>query len=319
VTPETRLLRPGDAAFPGRLLELAKPPVQLAVAGEMTAAPTFAVVGTRKPTVDAFAFARDLARAIVEHGGIVASGGAVGIDAAAHEGALEAGGVTWVVAATGRDEVFPPENAPLFAHVLERGGVMIWPFEDGKKADPRTFFTRNGVLVALADALVIVQAGVPSGTLNAARWARRLGRPVWAVCAPPWVSGFLGCASVVELGARPLVSTGGWLRAVGLVTGRRRTPPVILSEAKDPAVQVRPSFTGGSFARLRRAQDDRGRTPEELAILETLSPTKAQHIDEIAAKSGLSAQGVATALLTLALEDVLVEGPEGQFRLASSR
>jgi len=303
VTPERRLLRPGDAAFPSRLLELDKPPPRLFVAGDIAGrprAPTFAVVGTRKPTDDAVEFARDLARAIAEHGGIVASGGAVGIDAASHEGALEAGGVTWVVAATGPDEVFPPQNAALFARVIEHGGVMIWPFEERKKADPQTFFTRNGVLVALADAVVIVQAGVPSGTLNAARWARKLGRPVWAVCAPPWVPGFLGCASAVELGAKPLVSMGGWLKAVGLSHGRRSRQPLTSTSTS----------TSTSTANL---------APEELRLVEMLSLTRAQHTDEIAAKSGLSAQAVATALLTLALEDVVVEGPEGQFRLATAR
>jgi DNA processing protein len=295
----SRALSPGDPDFPARLLELEKPPVRLTIAGAMKTARTIAVVGTRKPSSEAVAFARELAKTIVEHGGIVASGGAVGIDAAAHEGALDAGGPTWVVAATGPDELFPKEHASLFARVVEQGGVMIWPFEERKKADPQTFFTRNGVLVALADAVVIVQAGVPSGTLNAARWARKLGRPVWAVAAPPWVPGFLGCAHAVELGARPLVSMGGWLKAVGFTRSRRTTP------TPTPTPTATPSLMSLS--------------PEELLLLSALSPSKSQHIDEIAAKSCLSAQAVATALLTLTLENVVVEGPEGLFRLATTR
>jgi DNA processing protein len=299
--PETRFLRLGQPSFPVRLLELRKPPELLAVAGEMPPRPTLAIVGTRKPSAEATAFARELAGAIVQHGGIVASGGAVGIDAAAHEGTLDAGGATWVVAATGADEVFPPENAPLFRRVLSSGGAMIWPFERTRRADPRTFFARNGVLVALADALVIVQAGVPSGTLNAARWARKLGRPVWAVCAPPWVPGFLGCAAVAELGARPLVSIAGWLHAVGLTSKRSRATSTATSTATPTATPT---------AKL---------TSEELLLLENLSPTQGRHVDEIAANSGLSAQAVATALLTLALENVVVEGPEGIYRIATTR
>jgi DNA processing protein len=301
VIPEKRLLIAGEAGFPARLLELDKPPARLTVAGEMTTARTIAVVGTRRPTAEAVAFTRELAAVIVQHGGIVASGGAAGIDGAAHEGALDAGGATWVVAATGPDEVFPRENAPLFARVVAEGGVMIWPFAEGKKASPLTFFARNGILVALANALVIVQANVPSGTMNAARWARKLGRPVWAVCAPPWVPGFLGCSAAIELGAKPFVSMAAWLRAVGFVRGRRATAtPTAISTSTSTSTKL-------------------DLAPDELALLSTLSLTKHQHIDEIAAKSGLSAQAVATALLTLTLENVVVEGPEGLFRLATTR
>jgi DNA processing protein len=286
----------------------------------MASAPTFAVVGTRRPSAEADMFTRELATAIVMHGGVVASGGAVGIDAAAHEGALDAGGDTWVVAATGSNEVFPPENVPLFARVLEEGGTMIWPFEPAKKADPLTFFARNGVLVALADALVIVQAGVPSGTMNAARWARSLGRPVWAVCAPPWMPGFLGCATVAELGARPLVSIKGWLRAVGLARRpQRASPRAPRTPTATPLESATPTPAGTSQASELTLRLLARLPTEELRLLEILSRSRAQHIDEIAAKSGLSAQAVATALLTLALENVVVESPEGLFRLANTR
>jgi DNA processing protein len=298
-----RLVR-GEPGYPSRLLDLPKPPSEIHVAGEMANRPAIAVVGTRKPTPDAAAFARALAAGIVAHGGIAVSGGAVGIDSATHEGALDAGGATWVVAATGPLEVFPRENAALFKRVVEEGGVMIWPFEHQKKACLPTFFARNGVLAALSNALVIVQAGAPSGTLNAASWATRLGRPVWAVCAPPWEPGFLGCACAIERGAKPLVSLTAFLKGVGLLPrGRGKKsaatpclplalPAPLASSTAPPALEL---------------------TPLELALLEMLSNTQAQHIDEIAAKSGLSAASVTTALLTLALEDVVVESPEGFF------
>jgi DNA processing protein len=289
MTPEIRSLSPGAPGYPSRLLELKKPPEVIHVAGEMSSAPVIGVVGTRKPSPDADGFARELASTLVAHGAVVVSGGAVGIDAAAHEGALDAGGETWVVAATGPKEVFPKDNAPLFERVLVRGGVMIWPFGEDRKAHLSTFRTRNGVLAALADALVIVQAGAPSGTLNAASWARRLGRPVWAVCAPPWMPGYTGCASAIDHGARPLVSVRSFIKALGL------TAPV----AEKPA--------------------NVARNDVERALLELLSATQCKHLDEIAAKSGLSVPVVATALLTLALENVVVEGPEGFFSRATAR
>jgi DNA processing protein len=288
-TPPVRCLSRGEPGYPPRLLELRAPPPVIHLAGEMGEAPVIAVVGTRKPSADADAFARELAGTLVAHGAVVVSGGAVGIDAAAHTGALDAGGVTWVVAATGPEEVFPKEHAPLFERVLSRRGVMVWPFASCRKAHLSTFRTRNGVLAALADALVIVQAGAPSGTLNAAAWARRLGRPVWAVCAPPWTPGYNGCASAIERGARPLVSVASFIRAVGLL------PPVQKSVPHVPRDEV------------------------EAALLALLSSTEGKHLDEIAARSGLSVPVVATALLTLALENVVVEGPEGFFSRAAVR
>jgi DNA processing protein len=300
-----RLLALDQPGYPQRLLDLEKPPASIVVAGPMPAGKTCAVVGTRKPTPEALAFTRQLAQAIVEHGGIVVSGGAVGIDAAAHEGALDAGGKTWAIAATGHTQVFPPEHARLFDRIAADGGAMIWPFEASRKADPLSFFSRNGVLVALSETVVVVQAGIPSGALNAAAWARRLGRPTWAVCPPPWTSGFAGCALMLDRGARPLTSVGMWLRAVGLVRsgsrGRTTSPPT--STAISTAAEI-PSST---------PLLDRALTPSERVLLDALSATR-QHVDEIAAKSGLCIATVATALLTLALENVVVEGPEGFFR-----
>ena len=300
---ESQVFELGHAGYPARLRDLGKPPPRLTVAGELAATGLrVAVVGTRKPSAEALSFTRELARAIAERGGVVVSGGAVGIDAAAHEGAILAGGATWVVAATGPDEVFPRENAGLFDRVADGAGAMIWPFDPGRKAHPATFIARNGVLVALADVLVVVQASAPSGTLNAGGWARKLGRPVWAVCAPPWMPGFVGCASLIDRGARPLVSLSRWLTAVGFGPSSGGAARRVAGGA--------PALPGV----LRAALD-----PGSRDLLSFLSATRPQHIDEIAAKSGLSAQVGATALLTLALEDVLVEGPEGQFRLATSR
>jgi DNA processing protein len=299
-----RLLALDQPGYPQRLLDLEKPPASIVVAGPMPAGKTFAVVGTRKPTPEALAFTRQLAQEIVKHGGIVVSGGAVGIDAAAHEGALDAGGKTWAIAATGHAQVFPPEHATLFDRIAAEGGTMIWPFEASRKADPLSFFSRNGVLVALSETVVVVQAGIPSGALNAAAWARRLGRPLWAVCPPPWTSGFAGCALMLDRGARPLTSIGMWLRAVGLV----RSGKVASTSPSTTTALSTPNEIPASIPLL-----DRALTPPERVLLDALSATR-QHVDEIAAKSGLCIATVATALLTLALENVVVEGPEGFFR-----
>jgi DNA processing protein len=319
----TRRLQCGDPEYPRRLLDLPSPPRALTISGKMDEERTIAIVGTRTPSPDAEAFARHLAGLVVSKGGIVASGGALGIDAAAHEAALDAGGVTWVVAATGKNELFPPKNAELFARVRVGRGVMIWPFEDSGKASPPSFFARNGVLAALAHALVIVQAGAPSGTLNAASWARRLGRPVWAVCAPPWMPEYMGCASAVERGARPLVSVSSFLKAVGLAPSRRTrnepSVPSLVTVTVTATATATPTSTATSTATSTPTSNPTTLGPSELGLLDLLSVKNGQHIDEIAAKSGLSAPVVATLLLTLALENVVVESPEGFFSRQSLR
>ena len=126
--------------------------------------------------------ARSSPSTLAAAGVVVVSGGALGIDGAAHRGALEAGGRTWVVAPTGHERCFPPEHAGLFAEIARGPGAMIWPFAPALLATGRAFLARNRVLVALADAVVVVQAGSPfggpaRGVVGAQAEQAALGRP----------------------------------------------------------------------------------------------------------------------------------------------
>ena len=288
MTP-VRHLTLDDPDYPPSLRGLAAPPLEVSIQGAMVPSRTVAIVGTRRPIPAAASFARELARQVARRGSVVVSGGAVGIDAAAHEGALDAGGRTWVVSGTGHGVLYPKQHGPLFERIVEGGGAMVWPFPQGTRGHPARFLQRNGVLVALAEVLVIVQAGFPSGALNAACWARRLGRPRWVVCPPPWGTdghGFEGCLAERRMGARALTSIDFFFEATG-------TPPV-----------------AGSLAPARQ------RKPAETRVLAALSACP-RHVDEVIAASGLPSPQVTSALLTLVLENVLVEGPEGFFRQAS--
>jgi DNA processing protein len=226
----------------------------------------------------------------------VVSGGAVGIDEAAHEGALDAGGRTWCVAGTGHEHCYPKEHAELFERIAEGPGAMVWPFAP-EYAHRTGFLIRNGVLVALSDAVVVVQAGLRSGALRAASCARRLNRPLWVVPVPPWEPwskpDFDGSRTLLGEGARPLMSTASFLSTVGL--GDALVP-------LEPATFGPPSLAP---SRLLSAT--------ELGVLAATS-TDPRHVDVIVEHAHLSAQAVSTALLTLALENVVVEGPPGFFR-----
>jgi DNA processing protein len=287
--PSPRLLTLADPDYPVRLQALETPPPVISVAGSLAPAHVVvAIVGTRKPSRSAGEFAYDLARKVVAGGGVVVSGGAVGIDAAAHEGALSATGQTWVVAGTGFGVLYPKQHGPLFERVVEGGGAMLWPFAPGTQGHPSRFLQRNAVLAALCDTLVVVQARIPSGALNAASWARRLHRGRWVVCPAPWdSSGFEGCELEAGNGAQVLTSTERFLKEVGLGSAQPRQLPTA------------------------------PRNHDESRVLAAASMTPA-HIDELAGRCGLAYPEVMTALLTLALENVLVEGPEGFYRRVNS-
>src|SRR4029077_15271079 len=126
-------------------------------------------------------FGRDLAGSLARAGAVAASGGALGVGASAHQGALDASGTTWRIAGTGCEHCFPPEHAALFDLIGRGPGSMVWPFPSDRPVRPGSFLSRNRVLVALADAVVVVQAGNPSGALRAAECARASSKPMWVV------------------------------------------------------------------------------------------------------------------------------------------
>lgn len=293
-----------DSAYPSRLRALASPPERITFEGNLAPPErgvAVAIVGTRSPATEAEAFAFDLAADLARAGVVVVSGGAVGVDAAAHRGALSVGGRTWAVAANGRARCFPKEHAALFREIAIGPGAVLWPFE--VPALPGNFLRRNGVLVALSDAVVIVQAGAPSGSLNAASWGRKLGRPVWAIPGPPWDARFTGCRSAIDEGAFVFTSTARFMAALGLPA---RQAPLPFSPA--PVTSGRNVMGRSPPPSIVRVGDDIGTA---LVAAATAEP---QHVDKIAEKAGVCVSAALTRLLTLALENVLVEGPEGFYR-----
>jgi len=228
----------------------------------------------------------------------------VGIDACAHRGAIEAGGATWAVACTGRDHTYPVENRALFASIeASPSSRMIWPFTAATVKDASTPRFRNGVLVALAERVVVVQARVKSGSRNAAAWAWRLGRKLYVVPGAPWDPAFEGSVAEGDRGAETLWSWGILFREMGL------PPPGNLIRSRSRPSKRRPAaLPFGLPAAPRPVLDER-----ETAVFSALSRAPA-HRDAIVEKAGLPVSATVTALLTLSLKNVVVEGPDGFFR-----
>ena len=281
--------------------------------GPLVASCAVAIVGSRLADPDAEGFARTLAAAVARSGAVVVSGGALGIDAAAHRGALEVGGRTWAVAGTGCEHCFPAEHAALFEAIGAGPGTMVWPFRPSVGVLPGSFIARNRVLVALADVVVVVQAGMPSGALRAAACATDMGKPLWVVPAPPWAPLFRGSHYLLDRGAKPLTSVEGFLDALGLTGGTsndaERTPQLDLD------LRLKHGTNANGYEKLYL--DEHKFSVEEIRILRAVA-TAPLHVDEIAALTALTVHRVTSTLLTLALENVVVEGPSGFFRRHTS-
>ena len=178
-----RAVTPADADYPQGLSEVPDPPPALFVGGRMPQGSAVAVVGSRKASATALDAARALGRALGERGVCVVSGLALGVDAAAHEGALEAGGQTVGVLGCGIDGVYPRSNRRLFGLVRETGG-LVSEYGLGESPLRWRFPARNRVISGLSGCVVVVEAPERSGSLITARHATDAGRDVWAVPGP---------------------------------------------------------------------------------------------------------------------------------------
>ena len=164
-------------------------------------APCVAVVGTRAPSDDGRRRARRLAEELARAGVCVVSGLALGIDGAAHEGALAAAAPTIGVLGGGHDHFFPPRHRELAARIVAGGGAVVSPFAPDVVARPWQFLARNAVIAALADAVVVVEAAARSGALNTAGHAGDRGIPVLAIPGDVDRPKAAGCNALIRDGA----------------------------------------------------------------------------------------------------------------------
>ena len=251
-----------------------------------------AIVGTRASTAYGEHVAADLSAGLVEHEVAIVSGGAYGIDGAAHRAALAADGMTVAVLAGGVDVLYPAGHSALL-HRIAGTGLLVSEYPPGVRPARHRFLTRNRLVAALSGATVVVEAGLRSGAASTAAWARGLGRVVCAVPGPITSSASTGCHVLLRAGAE-LVTRADEVREIigraGELADDEPHPVDALDTLTDTERQVYEALPGRGT-----------RTPDEVAVA-----------------AGLPAAAILGPLAMLEIAG-LVQRQDGRWRLAPRR
>lgn len=269
------VLTPEDALYPLCLRHMSGCPAALYARGvmpDLDSTPAVAVVGTRRASRNGWQEAHALAAGLAAGGMVVVSGGAVGIDAAAHSGALQAGGVTVVVMACPLNENYPAENSDLRRQVVESGGLLLseFPPDQPYKCD---FHIRNRLLVGLSQGVCLAETPTRSGARITARLAREQGREVFAL--PGALSGRLhdGAHKEIQSGATLVIRATDILREYAPLfpgvldletaeTVQKQTEGMTVSPPEKKKKSERP--------RKKRGEKKRRVTPEPVTVSESV-------------------------------------------------
>lgn len=286
----------GLPGYPPRVAQLADPPPILFLLGEMGLLdrPVVTVVGTRRATGAGRRFAWELGRVVSGAGVPVASGLALGIDAAAHRGALEGPGSTIAVLGSPLDRAHPRSHRRLQARIVREGGLLISEFLPGEEVRPHHFPRRNRILAALPVAVAVVEAGVPSGAMITADMGGDMGRRVYTVPGAVDYPQSRGTNELLKDGGVPLTRPGDLIPDL-------RKEGLILPADRDGDAEV-----GSGLADTRGL----GEIPDPHGLLGVLE-SRPQTPDALSRKVGLSPSRLLAALSELELLGGAVRFPEG--------
>lgn len=287
-----------DGAYPALLREIPDPPVTLYVRGAWRAcleAPCVGIVGSRRCSTYGQNVAAQLARELAARGVTVVSGLARGVDAAAHRGALEAGGRTAAVLGTGIDEVYPRDHRRLAAEILEKGGTLVTQFPLGTPPVAENFPYRNRIISGLSYGVIVVEASENSGSLITARLALEQCREVFAVPGNITSRNSFGTNYLIKGAGAKLIQT--WQDVVA------EFPPEIAARILPPEVKSK-----GESSHARPAEPE-GLSETERAILKLIPVDAPAHIDALAEQSGLPVQELSGPLLALEMRELVRQLP----------
>lgn len=289
---ETRgfsLLRLGDEGYPEPLAAIYAPPPSIYLRGAIRPQDRVAVaiVGSRKATSYGIAVAERISADLAQRGVTIVSGMARGIDAAAHRGALEAGGRTIAVLGCGLGVSYPPEHAELSELIAANGGVLS-EFPVFAPPKPDHFPRRNRIISGLTLGVLVVEAGIESGALITANYALEQGREVFAVPGQVTARSSRGCHQLIKAGAK---LTEGW---------------------EDIWEEIEPQVGPPSQVGIRGAAAIPPLEQEEALVVDALEAGPLQ-IDDLIGRTRVPAGHMASLLLSLMLKGVIEELPGKHF------
>lgn len=223
-----------DSQYPDRLRQISSAPKQLYILGDLTTAPYIAIVGTRRPTEYGRIVTHQLATNLARAGIVIVSGLALGIDAMAHQAAIEAGGKTVAVQACGLDRFYPSSNRRLGERILETGGAVVSEYPEGTPPLKHHFPARNRIIAGLSHAVIVPEADASSGSLITAGFALNQNRLVMAVPGNTTSLRSAGPNNLIKSGAIPVTDATDVLAALNLESPLLATTP-IKADSKEEA------------------------------------------------------------------------------------
>lgn len=293
--PAIRSVYPHDGDYPRLLSEIPSPPSPLFVRGfSAWNIPCIAIVGTRKASTEGKNIAKKLALDLVRNGFCIVSGLAFGIDAAAHEGALEGNGKTIAVLANGLDVIYPRQHESLAQKILSSGGALVSEYPEHTPSLPHQFLERNRIISGLSIAVVVIEAPTRSGSIATAHHAAEQGREVFVIPGSSRDTNYFGSHQLIRNGARLVTSSHDILEDLGYVS------------EKHISTNVSDDFSLESY---------RNNKP----VYEILLTIKNEHapisIDKISELTTLEPRIIAEQLTSLII-DGIVEEKNGMFMLS---
>lgn len=279
-----------DPAYPPLLKQIADPPPVLFVQGDpaLLARRQLAVVGSRNPSAGGEHNAAEFARHLAGLGWVITSGLAIGIDAAAHRGALAAEGHTLAVAGTGLDQVYPARHRRLAQNIAARG-ALVSEFPPGTPPRPEHFPRRNRLISGLSLGTLVVEAAVQSGSLITARTAAEQGREVFAIPGSIHNPLARGCHALLRQGAKLVETAGDILEELGALAAWGDDQAAAPAAATDPVAAAEP---GNLLHHIGF---------EPVAV------------DTLVERSGLTAEQVSSMLVVLELHGQIASAPGGLY------
>ncbi|MDH3199927.1 MAG: DNA-processing protein DprA [Myxococcales bacterium] len=292
LSERARVVASSGADYPSGLRHLSDAPEHFRIVGDLPdLSRSVSIVGTRLADDEALDFTYGFARKLAFEGVVVVSGGAVGIDRAAHEGALDGGGRTIVVLPIGFDKPYPAANHNLFERVIE-AGCLLTEVPDGAEMQKGRFLTRNRLVAALGQSTIVIQAPARSGALSTARHANALGRHVFTTPASPWDPRGSGNLVLLRKGARICMVPGDVLSGSAVGAGVFEAPGS--KKGRD-----NPNYSNLSTS--------------EQQILDALRG-RARHAEDLCHRTGIPAFEVQRSILSLLVRGLVEEKPGGRFQ-----